>query len=81
MTDGAGRPQIPHPFPSATAGGQGEARRNGMNLSVMAGLDPAIHANTTTKESRPAPRLSGTACVRVDARLEGGHDGWGQACE
>ena len=49
-------------------------------LSVMAGLDPATHANAAIEEEHgPFRTSSGTTRVRVDARLEGGHDGWVRA--
>ena len=55
--------------------------RHGRALPVMAGLDPAIHANATAKvRCGPLRPPSGTIRGRVDARLKGGHDGWIRAC-
>ena len=72
-------PTPPHPYPSPPLRGGRETRRR-HDLSVMAGL-PAIHADTTVKLNTPLRALSLTVVGRVDARLEGGHDGWGQLAE
>ena len=70
----------PTPTPGRHGVGGTPRSRNGMDLSVMAGLDPAIHANAAIEgEHGPLRASSGTTRVRVDARLEGGHDGWVRA--